>query len=73
MSVRGGVGYMSAGTCRVQTKVRNPLELELQAVVSCLTWTLGTKLRFFAIATHALSHQDISPAFFKESDGLRKW
>lgn len=54
-------------------KVWNPLKLELQAAVSCLMWMLGAKLRFFALATHALSHQDISPAFFKESDGLGKW
>lgn len=33
-----------AGSCGDQKKVLNPLELELQAVVSCLMSGLGTKL-----------------------------
>lgn len=32
------------GTFSDQKKVLDPLELELQVIVSCLTWALGTKL-----------------------------
>jgi hypothetical protein len=31
-------------TCRGQKRALDPLELELQMVVSCLVWMLGTKL-----------------------------
>lgn len=33
------------GTHEVQKKLLDPLELESQAVVSCLGWVLETKLR----------------------------
>lgn len=36
--------HMSTGVLRVQGRVLDPLELQLQAVVSCQTWALGTKL-----------------------------
>ena len=32
------------GTCRIQKSVSDALVLEVQAVVSCLMWVLGTKL-----------------------------
>lgn len=30
-----------------QKRAMHPLDLKLQAVVSCATWVQGTKLRFF--------------------------
>lgn len=42
--------------------VSDTLELDLQAVVSCLTWGLGPELRSSARAAHALNHLVISPA-----------
>lgn len=36
--------YSSEDAQRVQMRASNPLEMELQAVLSCLTWVLGTKL-----------------------------
>lgn len=39
-----------------------PLELSLQAVVSCLMWVLGTKPGFSAKAVSAISRRAISPA-----------
>lgn len=36
--------YSSEDAQRVQVRASNPLEMELQAVLSCLTWVLGTKL-----------------------------
>jgi hypothetical protein len=40
---------MSAGTHRVQRKA-DPLGLESQAVSMCLTWVLGTELRFWVVS-----------------------
>lgn len=48
---------VGAGASEVQ-KVRDPLELELQAVV----WVMGAKPRFSACVTQALNHWTISPA-----------
>lgn len=55
--------HISAGACGVQKKLFYPLELQLKAVVSYLTWMLGTKLRSFARAIHAspLSHLSSPP------------
>lgn len=36
--------YMSVDALRDQKKVLDSLELELQTVLSCLSWVLGTKL-----------------------------
>lgn len=36
--------YSSEDAQRVQMRASNPLEMELQAVLSCLTSALGTKL-----------------------------
>jgi hypothetical protein len=38
-----------------QKRVLDPLQLELQPVVSCLMWVLRTELRSFARATHGLN------------------
>ena len=43
-------------------KNTDPPELELQVVVSCWIWVLGTKLRSSARAASALNHWVISPA-----------
>jgi len=40
--------HVSAGTHRGQKRASDPLALEIQVVVSFLTWGLGTKLRFSA-------------------------
>ena len=34
---------MDTEACRGQKKASDPLELELQAVLSCLAWVLGTR------------------------------
>ena len=47
------VHHVDAEACRGQKKESDPLELKLQAVVSCQTWVLGT--RAWA-RTHALNH-----------------
>lgn len=39
-----GYVLLNAGTCRGQSH-QISLELELEAVVCCLTWVLGTKQR----------------------------
>ena len=36
--------HVSASACRIQERVLDPLELELQAVVSHLMWVLRTEL-----------------------------
>jgi hypothetical protein len=41
--------------CREQKKALDPLELELQSVVSFLTWVLGTELRFSVGALCSIS------------------
>lgn len=43
---------MSAVTYRVQNRQLDPLELELWATISCLTWVLGTTVGSSAIAAH---------------------
>lgn len=49
---------VNAGACRVKEKALEPKMLELQAVVNCLTWVLGTRFRSSARVAHAqpLSH-----------------
>lgn len=37
--------HMTAGACEGQTGPLAPLQLELQPVVTCLRWVLGTELR----------------------------
>jgi hypothetical protein len=46
---------MSAGACRGQ-RYWISLELELQGLVSCLMWVLGTEFRCLTRAKHALNH-----------------
>lgn len=47
---------MSAEACRVHKTVTYPLELELQMIVHCLAWSLGTKLRSNVRTVCALKH-----------------
>lgn len=55
-------GHMNGRAYRDQ-RSRIPLDPRLQAVVSCLMWVLGVKLRFSGrAAVCALNHQTVSPA-----------
>ena len=46
---------MSIDDLKGQRRAQDPLELELHAVVSCLTWVLGTELGSSAkVVTHFL-------------------
>lgn len=47
---------MSAGTFKVQKKMSDSLELELQLFVSCSTWMLGTEFRSYGNIAGALNH-----------------
>lgn len=47
---------MSTGTNINQKSLSDSLELELQAVVSYLSWVLGTELGPSTKAGHALNH-----------------
>jgi hypothetical protein len=47
---------------RDQKGLSDPLELELQAVVSLPVWVLGTELRSSRRAPGVLNHGTISPA-----------
>lgn len=47
---------MYLGTCKVQKKVLDLLELELNAVISCLTWELEVKLWKNSTCSQLLSH-----------------
>ena len=49
------VCHMSADTCRGQKRASEPLELELQMVVSFLMWVLGTELKSSGQAGSALN------------------
>lgn len=55
-------GYVhgSMATCGGWERVLAPLELELQAVVSCLTWVLETKLWSPVRALYTENHQPAS-------------
>lgn len=48
--------YMSVGAPRDQKKVLDPLELDLQTVLSCLLWMLGTILRSSGRAANSPAH-----------------
>ena len=48
--------HVYAGALSCETGVSDPLELELEEVVSCLMWMLGTRLRFSSQTVCALSH-----------------
>lgn len=56
------VCVVSAGAPRFQEKELDPLKLELHELVSCLTWVLGTTLRFLATEVFDFNHWAISPA-----------
>lgn len=57
---------MCACECRCQQRPEEgcqiPLGLKLRAVVNCLTWVLGSKLKFSGKAVSFLNLLDISPA-----------
>lgn len=58
-------GYAQKHTCDDALRGRrvwDPLELELQVLVSCQTWVLGIKLRSSIIALRALNCSAITPA-----------
>lgn len=54
--------HVSAGDCGSQKGAMNLLEMELQAVVSCLTWVLGNELRTSAGAVSSPDLLATSPA-----------
>lgn len=58
------VQHIHAGAHRIQKRVLDPLELELQAVVSHVTWVQGTKLRASDRAVTAHNARLLSPALF---------
>lgn len=53
---REGYTHMGAGVLEGQKRAPAPPELELQAVVSCLTWMLRTTLGLSAGVGNTLSH-----------------
>lgn len=53
---------MSPGACRHQQADSDPMELELQVVISHLTWVLEVGLRSSVGAVHPFNHHVISPA-----------
>lgn len=53
---------MHAGACGGQKRSLDPLELELQMVVSHLMWVLQTEPRSSAEAASAMNNWAISPA-----------
>lgn len=55
--------YVHVEAYRGQRRVSDPLELELQVVVSCLRWMLGTEPMCSARAVSTLSHQVLSSDF----------
>lgn len=59
---------MGAGTCSGQGWKIFP-DLELQAVVNCLTWVLGSELRFSAKALGHLSN----PAFKDYKENIKHY
>lgn len=52
---------MSTDACVQRLAVWNPLELELQAVMRCLTWMLEVKPGPLQEQQSALNHTTISP------------
>lgn len=48
--------HVSAGTCRGQKKVPDPLEFKLQVVMSHLTWVLRTKTPSSARGKYTFNH-----------------
>lgn len=51
--------------------VLDSLELELEAIISHLTWRLGLELRTFAIAVVVLNHSAISSVTLKDLDTIQ--
>lgn len=56
---------MYLGTCKVQKKVLYLLELELNAVISCLTWELEVKLWKNSTCSQLLSHLSRTKIFIR--------
>lgn len=56
--VLASMHHMCAGAGRGQKRVTDPLEMELQIIMGCLTWGLGN--RSPARAIHALNRRAIS-------------
>lgn len=48
----GVCAHVSADDCGILKKVPDPLQTELQEVVSHLAWVLGTQFRFFTRKVH---------------------
>lgn len=51
--------HMSSGVCGVQKRaldLPDPLKLELQMVVNCVIWILGTKPRSSVRGVNAFNH-----------------
>lgn len=66
--------HMSACAFGVQKRVLESLELEIQAIMNCLTWVLGTELRTSARAVK--SHSSLtftSPDCLLNSPWLPLW
>lgn len=49
------LNIISSGTSGDQKRMLDVLKLELQVVLSCPVWMLGTEFRFSARAVHAFS------------------
>lgn len=61
----GWVGtHVRAHAHQGEKRTTDPLELELKAVVSHLTWVLGTELRSPGRIIHALNCKAITLAYF---------
>lgn len=54
--------HLHVDTCGGQQRVADPLDLELQEVVSHMTLVPGNKLQLFARAISTLNYRDIFPS-----------
>jgi len=57
----GSILLCLCGAHKGQKRASDLLELELQVVVGCLMWVLGTELRSFARAANTLNCRAVSP------------
>jgi hypothetical protein len=55
--------HRCSGALGGQKRASDPLELELQAVVSCLVWVMGSELRPSGRAVSDLNHWVVTPDF----------
>lgn len=67
--------HIGTSACKGQKRISGHVELELQLVVSLLTWVLSTKLQSPERAASALPYRAISPAsllcLYREKFGQR--